>query len=279
MAGGMFLFSAVDTHAKFLASSLHPVQITWSRQLGLLLGVFIIIAIKGRGVLRSKHPWLQIGRGAMAVFSATLFIAGVTYVQLADAIAVTFVAPFIVTLLGAAILKEKVGLRRWTAVTIGFLGTLIVIRPGFGAVHPAVILVLLAAIAFACRQILSRFLSGDDPVETTLAYTAITSVVLLTLPLPFVWKTPVWGTEVLLLVTMALIAACAETLVIMALEAAEAVVVAPVHYSILIWGTFYGWLIFDHLPDFWTVFGAMIIIATGIYTLNRERVVAKERSG
>lgn len=277
MAGGMFLFSAVDTHAKFLSDSLHPVQITWSRQLGLLLGVVIVILIKGRGVLRSNHPWLQMGRGAMAVFSATFFIAGVSYVPLADAIAVTFVAPFIVTLLGALILGEKVGIRRWTAVIIGFLGTLIVIRPGLGVVHPAVFLVLLAAIAFAGRQILSRFLSGDDPVETTVAYTAITSVVLLSLPLPFVWQTPAWGLEVLLLITMALLAACAETLVIMALEAAEAVVVAPVHYSILIWGTFYGWIVFDHLPDFWTLFGALIIIATGIYTLNRERVVAKSR--
>ena len=277
MAGGMFLFSAVDTHAKFLTDSLHPIQITWSRQLGLLLGVFIIIAIKGRSVLRSVHPWLQISRGVMAAVSATLFIVAVSYVPLADAIAVTFVAPFIVTLMGALILREKVGIRRWTAVLIGFLGTMIVIRPGFAEFHPAMFLVLLAATAFALRQILSRFLSGGDPVETTVAYTAIVSVVILSLPLPFVWTTPEWGIEVALLVSMALLAACAETLVIMALEAAQAVIVAPVHYTILIWGTFYGWIIFGHLPDVWTLLGAAIIIATGIYTLRREWLVSQER--
>lgn len=278
MAGGMFLFSAVDTHAKFLTESLHPIQVTWSRQLGLLLGVFILIAIRGRGILRSAHPWLQVSRGAMAACSAALFIIAVSYVPLADAVAVTFVAPFIVTLLGALILREKVGFRRWTAVSIGFLGTLIVIRPGFAEFHPAMFLVLLAASAFALRQILSRFLSGGDRVETTVAYTAIVSVLLLSLPLPFVWQTPVWGIEVVLLITMALLAAFAETLVIMALEAAQAVVVAPIQYTILIWGTFYGWAIFDHLPDFWTLLGAAIIIATGLYTLNRERLVAKART-
>ncbi len=277
MAGGMFLFSAVDTHAKYLTEFLHPIQITWSRQLGLLLGVFIIIVIKGRSVLRSSHPWLQVSRGAMAAVSATLFIVAVSYVPLADAIAVTFVAPFIVTLLGALILREKVGIRRWTAVIIGFIGTLIVIRPGLGVFHPAMFLVLLAAAAFALRQILSRFLSGGDPVETTVAYTAIVSVILLSLPLPLVWTTPEWGMQVVLLITMALLAAFAETLVIMALEAAEAVIVAPVHYTILIWGMFYGWLIFYHLPDVWTLLGAAIIIATGLYTLDRERIVAKSR--
>lgn len=278
MAAGMFLFAAVDTHAKYLTASLHPIQITWSRQLGLLLGVFIIVAIKGAGVLRSSHPWLQVSRGVMAACSATIFIVAVSYVPLADAIAVTFVAPFIVTVLGALILREKVGIRRWTAVLIGFAGTLVVIRPGLGVFHPAMFLVLIAAAAFALRQILSRFLSGGDPVVTTVAYTAIVSVALLSIPLPFVWKTPIWGLEVLLLVSMALIAACAETLVIMALEAAETVVVAPVHYTILIWGTFYGWMVFGQLPDFWTWIGAAIIVATGIYTLNRERLVAKGRA-
>ena len=278
MAGGMFLFSAVDTHAKYLTEFLHPVQVTWSRQLGLLLGVFILIGLRGPRVLRSAHPWLQISRGVMAACSAALFVIAVSFVPLADAVAVTFVAPFIVTLLGAMLLGEKVGLRRWTAVLIGFVGTLIVIRPGLGVFHPAMFLVLLAATAFALRQILSRFLSGEDAIETTVAYTAIVSVILLSLPLPWIWQTPEWGFQIVLLVSMALLAAVAETLVILALEAAEAVIVAPVHYTILIWGMFYGWLIFDHLPDVWTLLGAAIIIATGLYTLSRERVVAQNRT-
>jgi S-adenosylmethionine uptake transporter len=275
MAGGMFLFSAVDMQAKFLSDSLHPIQIVWSRQLGLFLGVLTLIALRGVSVLHTKRPILQIGRGVLAAISATFFIIAIRYVPLADAVAVSFVAPFIVTLLGALILREPVGIRRWVAVSIGFAGTLIVMRPGMGVLHPAVGLVLIAASAFACRQVLSRALSGTDAVQTTVAYTAIVCSALLTIPLPFVWQAPQMGLEVVVLVSMALMAATAEVLVIMALEAAQAVVVAPVMYSLLIWGTFYGWIVFGELPDMWTLVGALIIVATGIYTLNRERLAAK----
>ena len=123
MAGGMFLFSAVDTHAKFLSDSFHPIQIAWSRQLGLFVGVLFLLVIRGSDILKTQHPYLQIGRGALAAGSATLFIVAISIVPLADAIAISFVAPFIVTLLGALILGEAVGIRRWVAVSIGFLGT------------------------------------------------------------------------------------------------------------------------------------------------------------
>ncbi len=182
MAMGMFLFSGVDTMGKFLTDTVHPIQIVWFRQLGLFLGVLVLIGVQGRSVLFSSNPKLQIGRGALAACSATLFIAGVGYVPLADAVAITFVAPFIVTIMGALILREPVGIRRWAAVLIGFLGTLIVIRPGMGVMHPAAFLLLIAASAFALRQVLSRILAGGDRTRTTVAYTAIVSWSLLTLP-------------------------------------------------------------------------------------------------
>ncbi len=275
MAMGMFLFSGVDTMGKFLTDTVHPIQIVWFRQLGLFLGVLVLIGVQGRSVLFSSNPKLQIGRGALAACSATLFIAGVGYVPLADAVAITFVAPFIVTVLGALILREPVGIRRWAAVLIGFLGTLIVIRPGMGVMHPAAFLLLIAASAFALRQVLSRILAGGDRTRTTVAYTAIVSWSLLTLPLPFVWQTPSSAPQLGLLLAMAVMAAIAETLVIMALDAAQAVVVAPVQYSLLIWGTFYGFVVFGQLPDAWTWLGAAIIVATGLYTLNRERFAMK----
>ncbi|WP_254442548.1 DMT family transporter [Ruegeria arenilitoris] len=277
MAFGMFLFSAVDTMGKFLTETVHPIQIVWFRQLGLFLGVVVLISIQGTGVLSSKNPKLQIGRGALAACSATLFIVGVSYVPLADAVAITFVAPFIVTVMGALILREQVGIRRWSAVVIGFLGTLIVIRPGMGVIHPASILLIVAASAFAMRQVLSRILAGEDRTRTTVAYTAIVSWGLLTLPLPFVWQTPSSGLDLVLLLGMAVLAAAAEVLVIMALDAAQAVVVAPVQYSLLIWGTIYGFFVFGQLPDSWTWLGAAIIVATGLYTLNRERLALRTR--
>ncbi len=278
MAGGMFLFSAVDTHAKFLTDTLHPVQIVWSRQLGLLIGVLVLLAWRGASVLRTRYPGLQIARGCMAAGSATLFIVAVGFVPLADAVAVSFVAPFMVTVLGALVLREPVGLRRWTAVSIGFLGAMIVIRPGLGVVHPALMLVVLAAALFALRQILSRLLSTSDRTATTVAYTALAGSLLLTLPLPFFWRWPATTLEIVLLASMAVLAAFAEVLVIKALEAAQAVVVAPVQYTLLIWGTMYGYLVFAQLPDRWTWTGALIIVATGLYTLHRERIVAGSRT-
>ena len=275
----MFLFSGVDTMAKVLTDMMHPVQIVWCRQLGLLFGVLLLIVLRGRSVLRSARPGVQVARGVLAACSATLFIAGVGYVPLADAVSITFIAPFMVTVMGAVILGETVGLRRWLAVAVGFLGALIVIRPGMGIVHPAAGLIVLAAAAFALRQVLSRILAGGDRTSTTVAYTAIVSSALLTIPLPFYWQTPSSLTVIGLLVAMALVAAVAETLVIMALEEAEAVVIAPVHYSLLLWGTIYGFVVFSQLPDNWTLLGAAIIVASGLYTLNRDCIAARAGAG
>jgi len=255
MALGMFLFSAGDMVAKLLTETVHPVQVVWSRQLGLLLGVVVLLLMRGPGILRSANPGLQIARGVLAVCSATLFIVAIGYVPLADAVAVTFVAPFLVTVMGALILRERVGPRRWAAVAVGFLGMLIVIRPGMGVVHPAMLLIMAAAFFFAMRQILSRMLSGGDRVETTVAYTAITSSLILTVPLPFFWQTPDMGRDLPLLIAVAVLAAGGEVLVIKSLELAQAVVLAPVH--------------------FWTWIGAAVIMGTGLYVVHRERL-AKE---
>lgn len=275
MAFGMFLFSAADTLAKYLTKDFHPVQIMWSRQAGLMAGVIIMIAFRGFTVFRSHHPRLQITRGVAAAGSGTLFIFAVAYVPLADAVAVSFVAPFMVTIMGAIFLSEKVGPRRWTAVTIGFLGTLVVIRPGSDAVHPALFLIVVAAGLFALRQILSRALS-DDNTTTTVAYTALVSGAILSVVLPFVWKTPEAGSQIMMFAGLATIAAIAEICIIKALEITQAVILAPVHYTLIIWGTMYGYVVFHQLPDIWTWVGAAIISSSGIYTLYREHHLSKQ---
>lgn len=275
MAFGMFLFSAADTLAKYLTKDFHPIQIMWSRQAGLMAGVIILIAFRGFTIFRSNHPRLQIARGVAAAGSGTLFIFAVAYVPLADAVAVSFVAPFMVTIMGALFLKEKVGPRRLTAVIIGFLGTLVVIRPGSDTIHPAVLLVVIAAGLFATRQILSRALSDDD-TTTTVAYTALVSGAILSLVLPFVWKTPETGNHFMIFAGLAIIAAIAEICIIKALEITQAVILAPVHYSLIIWGTMYGYVIFNDLPDIWTWVGAAIIGTSGIYTLYREHHLSKQ---
>jgi len=236
--------------------------------------VCVLILIRGVKVLRTPKPKLQVLRGVVAVGSATCFIFAVGYVPLADAVAVTFVAPFIVTVLGALVLKEMVGIRRWLAVVAGFIGMLIVIRPGLGLFHPAILLVVVAAMFFSIRQLLSRWLSGIDPVSTTVAYTAIVAFGLTSLTLPFVWVTPTGSKMVSLILVMAILSAIGEVLIIRALDIAQSVVLAPIHYTLIIWSTFYGYVIFNDLPDKWTLLGCSIIVISGLYTSYREFVLS-----
>lgn len=273
MTGGFAMFSAADVIAKLLTADYHPVQIVMTRQLGLVLGVIVLIALNGPKLLRSVSPPLQIARGFTAIISATSFVFAISYVPLADAVAVSFIAPFLVTVLGATLLGEPVGIRRWSAVGAGLIGTLIIIRPGMGVFHPAILLVVLAASAFAVRQVLSRYLGSKDRTETSLAYTSLTTIAVLAVPLPFFWRTPLDISDVALMALMALLAGTGEFMIIRSLEIANAVVVAPTHYSLLIFGTFWGYLLFAELPDVWTWVGAFVIVASGLYMMYRERKV------
>ncbi len=270
MATGFFFYSMADMLAKLLSQSIHPVEIAWARQIGLLTGALVLVVIHGAPFLPTRHPALQISRGLTAVVASSCFVFAVAHVPLADAVSVTFVAPFMVTILAALVLKEPVGRRRWSAVAIGFAGTLIVIRPGVGVFHPAILLVLISALAFAVRQILSRMLGGEDKIATTVAYTALTSSVLLTIPLPFFWTWPASVREVLLLIAMAGAYGSAEIAVMAALERAQAVVLAPLQYSLMMWGTLWGFLVFAQLPDIWTVSGSLIIIGSGVFAFCRD---------
>lgn len=274
---GFFVFAAVDTIAKFLTTELPTLQVVWTRQLGLLAVALYLLATRGAAVLRCHRPALQVLRGGLAAASAATFIFAMSFVPLADAVAVSFVAPFVVTVLGALILREPVGAHRWIAVTVGFLATLLVIRPGMGVVHPAMLLVVLAACFFAGRQVVSRVLAAHDETATTIAYTALVGSLLLTLPLPFVWRTPEALHTVVLMLAIAPLAGLGEYLMIKALEHAQAVVVAPMHYTLIVWSTMYGFLVFGQFPDRWTWLGTGLIIASGLYTIHRERLAQRRR--
>ena len=272
MAFGMFLFCTVDTQAKFLTATLHPIQIVWLRQLGLFLGVIILLSLRGVSILKTDNLKLQIIRGTIVIVSPVCFVSALIFVPLADAVAISFVAPFFVIILASIFLGEKVGIHRWLAVILGFLGTMIVIRPGLGVVHPAVFLVFVAASLFAVSQILSRFLSKSDNTITTIVYTALVGTFWLTFALPFVWEWPTSKTEFFLIVSISILAAIAEICVIKALELAEATLLGPVHYTLIIWGVFYGFFFFHQIPDFWTWVGTTLIVLCGLYTVYRERV-------
>ena len=267
---GFVCYATSDMVGKLLTQSMNPLQITWARQLGLFTGIVILLALRGPQLLRSRHPVLQIGRGLTVVAAGASFMGALAYVPLADATVVTFVAPFIVMVLAAIFLGEKMGPKRWVAVLFGFAGTLIVIRPGMNNFHPAIFLALISAAAFAIRQIISRHISGGDPLVTTVAYTTLTATIVLTLPLPFIWQSPASIAPLLMMVAVACLAGCAELSIIHALDLGEAAVLSPLQYTLIIWSTIWGFLVFGQVPDIWTLAGTAVIIASGIYSLYHE---------
>jgi drug/metabolite transporter (DMT)-like permease len=272
MTAGFASFSCADTMAKVLTADYHPVQIAWTRQFGVVAVVLVVLLLKGPALFKSVAPGIQLVRGLCATVSAVSFIFAIRYVPLADAVAVSFIAPFIVTALGATLLGEPVGIRRWTAVTIGFIGTIVIVRPGLGIFHPAIFLVVVAALAFAARQIVSRHIGTRDPTMTTLAYTATTSFMVLILPLAFYWHPPKNTTHLVLMVGLTLMSGLGEFLMIKALEIAHAVVVSPMHYTLILFSTFWGYMVFGDFPDFWTLAGTVIVISSGLYVIYRERL-------
>ncbi len=271
MALAMFMFAFVDAQAKFLSDHLPVLLIAWSRHFGMFFAVAVVVWPRtGLAILRTRRPKLQVLRGVLVIGSSVLFITAISFVPLADAVAVSFVAPLVVVVLSVVILGESVGSRRWIAVAVGFAGAMIVTRPGLGVVHPAAFLVVGAASMFALYQVLTRLISDTEDARTTLSYTVLVGAAILTATLPFVWVWPARPLDALILAGLGLWAAAAEYAVIKAFVVAPGAVVAPLQYTMLVWGTLYGFLLFADLPDAMTLFGAAILIGTGLYTYHRE---------
>lgn len=268
-------FSAGDVITKVLAGSLPPVQIAWLRYATFTLLLVPFVLFGGAG-LRSRRPGLQVLRGIGMVGSALFFVLGLPYLSVADATAIYFISPIMITALAVLFLGETVGWRRWTAALVGLLGVLIVMRPGTSAFQTAAILPLLGATSWAGAAIATRLMSGTDQPTTTLAYSALTGLVLLSAMVPFVWVNPT-GYELALAFAMGALSTAGHGLVVLAYREASASVVAPFSYVQLIWAGALGYAVFGTAPDGFTILGASIIAASGLYTAYRERVRSVER--
>jgi drug/metabolite transporter (DMT)-like permease len=222
--------------------------------------------------LRSQRPSLQALRALGVLGSAIFFIMGLGFLPMAEATAIAFVSPVIVTALSIPILGEVVGWRRWSAVAVGLLGVLIVVRPGAGAFDTAAVFPILSAASWAVALVVTRKMSGSDGPLVSLTYAAVVGVLVTSAIVPFGWVTPGWREIGLGLVT-GVASTIAQWLVVLAFQQARASVLAPFSYSQLIWSGLLGYLIFGSVPDGWTLVGAGVIIASGLYTAHRERTV------
>ena len=272
MALGFALFAVADTIAKVLLEYYPPVQVVFIRMLGLFCGVNLIMLYNLKWVGKTHNLSKQLLRGLAQAGSAVSFLVGLKTIAIADATSIAFVAPLFVIILSYFILKEPIGIRRWLAVIIGFSGTLIIIRPGFEIINLGHMFIIIAALLFALRQIISRLIASTDDHLTTAFFTAYTSVFIFVLIQPWVWTPITDKNHIFLFLVFASFAGIAEFLVIKSLQISHAVVVSPIQYTLLIWVTIFGFFIWGILPDVWTFLGAGVIIATGLYSLHRERL-------
>jgi drug/metabolite transporter (DMT)-like permease len=263
---------ASDVTAKYLSATLPSVEIAWIR-----FAVFVLIMVPAMVpgspifALVTPRPGLQLMRGLALLSSSLFFISGLRFLPIAEASATGFVAPLFVTALSIAFLGERVGLRRWLATVVGLVGVMIILRPGTSAFHPAAFFPLVSALAWACTLIMTRMMSGRERAATTMTWSSIAGVCILSALVPLVWVAPSWH-DILFGVFIGVASTAGQWIVVLAFRYADASVLAPFSYTQLLWVSILGFLVFGEVPDVWTITGAVFIVASGLYTAHRERV-------
>ncbi len=276
LLGAMLLFSLSDATAKYLAQSLPVLEIGWLRYLTFVLLLAPAAARARLWSFSSPRPYLQVVRGGGLLASSIFFILALRYLPIADATATGFVSPLFTTALSIPFLGEKVGIRRWAAVAIGLIGVVVIVRPGTGSFNHASIFPILSAASWSVAMVITRRMSGTDGTLTMLTYAATVGFLALSLTLPFVWVAPSLA-ELGLAGFIGLASSAGQFLTVKAYRRADASLLAPLSYVQLVWSTALGVVIFATMPDRFTIAGAAIIVASGIYTAHRERIVAARR--
>jgi drug/metabolite transporter (DMT)-like permease len=272
MCGALICFSGLDASAKWLVRYVDPIQVVWARYaMSVLLISIVINSWTTPGVMRTSRPWLQAVRSLLLLLSTALNFVALQYLQLAEAMAIQFTTPFVVALAAGPLLGERVGPRRMAAIAVGFLGVLIVARPGMGGLHPAAILSALSAVSYGLYAICTRMLAGTDSSRTTMVYSGLAGVVLISPIVPFFWTNPPDALGWALMLGVGFFGGFGHWLLILAHARAPAPVLSPFIYTQIVWMIILGWLIFGEFPDAWTLLGVSIVIASGLYLLSRER--------
>ena len=268
----MAIFSSIDVLSKILVAEYSPIEVAWGRYLSNVL-VLVPFVVRSRGrLLVTQRPLSQFVRGVSMLGSAVLFMAGLGQLAIADATSIGFVSPLMVTALSIPILGEKVGIRRWAAVVVGFIGILIIIRPGTSAFNPAALFPVLSAACWSCGLVITRRMKSGEPVLTTLFYTALVGLALLTVLLPTSWSPPS-GRAFGLMMLMGLLNTCGQYALVLGYIRGPASMLAPFSYSQIIWSMLSGVFIFGTIPGFFTGVGAAIVVASGLYVFHRERII------
>ena len=267
----MLIIPVMDGIAKDLSARYSITQITWARYFIHFIFMLPLVLMRlSLPTLFPKNPGLQLFRSSLLMCSTFLYFWAISLIPLADAIALIFIYPIIVTALSALILKEHVGFRRWLAVVAGLFGTCIVVRPGIMEIGLGTFLALGAGTTYGCYLIATRKLANSAPPLVTLLFTALVGTIVFSALVPSYWQTPT-DTDFILMLALGLLAAIGHYLIIKSFEYAQASVLAPYGYTEIITASLIGYFAFGDFPDYYTWIGISIIITSGIYISVRER--------
>jgi drug/metabolite transporter (DMT)-like permease len=272
MAAGALALPLTDSVAKILGETYPVIQVTWARYFfHFALMAPVILWRHGMAGFLPPRPQLQILRSAILLISTLFYFWSITILPLADALALAFVYPLVVTALAPLLLSEQVGLRRWSAVVVGFCGALIVIRPGFAGVDVlGAVGALGSGFTYGFYLLVTRKLAGSAPALVTLAFTALVGSIATTAIVPFFWQTPTLP-DFGLMVLLGALAVLANYLIIRAFDYAPASLLAPFGYAEMAGAATVGLVIFGDFPDGVTWIGIAVIIGSGVYISFRER--------
>jgi len=270
MIGAVFCFASMDATAKYLMKEIGPAQTIWARYTVQAVIVTVLILPKINVYGRTNYPKLQFLRSVALMMATTLFFFAFSRLGLAEASAIFNISPVLITLGAFLFLREQIGPRRLIGIIVSLLGALIIIRPGTGVFSIYALLPLGAAIFYSTYSLATRFVGTDESPWTSLFYSAIFGALCYSIYIAFYWN-PMSNNAILLTIIIGLFGTAGHICLIRALSIGEASLVAPFIYTNLLFTTTWGFVLFGNLPDFWTIVGALIIVAAGIYVWARER--------
>lgn len=271
MLGAITVLPCMNVLARYLSADYPTTQIVWARYAGhLLFALMIFMPKHGIGLLRAQKPGVHIVRSVLMFCCTCLFFLALRYIEVPTASAINFTSPIIVTALAVPFLGEKVGIRRWIAVLVGFCGALIIIRPGGAESHWAMFLVIGTAFFYAVYQVLTRKYASSDSAETSITYIALIGALITSFALPFDYRLPTSMLDFSLFTLTGFLGGLGHYFVIKAFRLGEASLLSPLNYGQLLMATLLTFLIFGTLPDATTWLGAGIIVGSGLYITYRE---------
>lgn len=273
LCGAVFMFTILDTSAKFAGHFVPTLEVVWARYaLSVVFSVIMLRPWRSWREYVTRRPIAQAVRALFLLLSTAFNFLAIQRLQLAETSAITFSAPLITTALAGPVLGEWAGPRRWAAIVVGFVGVIVIVQPEPGAFNPAALLSIAAAFFYSGYALTTRMLAPTESPQGLLIYGSLLATLALTPPLPFVAEVPPTWLVAMALALCGLAAAVGHWFLILANRHAPATLLAPFNYTQIIWMVASGYFVFGDIPGVATIAGALIIIASGLYVLYRERV-------